>query len=410
LTGRGRRAGADVVVVGGGPAGAAAAAAARAEGLDVELVCARRGLRPAPGESLPPGTDRLLDDIFGASMLSGRQHRASFGNRSAWGTADVEATDFVDNPFGHGWHVDRPALDESLHDRLRTVGVRVRLGARVVGHAWTGDQWRIALHEHAQTSIRARAIVDATGRGARIARSQGARRRRLDRLVAAYWMLSVADAQDGDCTTLVEAVPDGWWYTTPVPGHRRVVAFLTDSDLMPPRAARTARDWHERLAQARHIRDRLASNGCRLHSRPPMLDAGVAHLDQPAGCGWVAAGDAAVSFDPLSSQGMLTSFVMGQGAGHALAAMLTRGDQQPLIRWGAEYARLLEAHLRLQAAYYALECRWPNAPFWARRRNGSSSSDVTSPPSSNTHDAAKSGGCPAPRFERRADPCERLDL
>ena len=281
MTGRRRRAGADVVVVGGGPAGAAAAAAARAEGLDVELVCAPRGLRPAPGESLPPGTDRLLDDIFGASMLNLQQHRASFGNRSAWGTADVEATDFVDNPFGHGWHVDRPALDESLHDRLRTLGVRVRSGARVAGHAWIDDQWRIALHDHAETAIRARAIVDATGRAARIARSQGARRQRLDRLVAAYWMLSVADAQDGDGTTLVEAVPDGWWYTTPVPGHRRAVAFLTDSDLMPPCAARTARDWHERLAQAPHIRERLEGNGCGLHSRPPMLDAGVAHLTIP---------------------------------------------------------------------------------------------------------------------------------
>jgi hypothetical protein len=81
---------------------------------------------------------------------------------------------------------------------------------------------------------------------------------------------------------------------------------------------------------------------------------------------------------------MLTSFAMGQGAGHAVAAMLTHGEQQPLIRWGAEYARLLEAHLRLQAAYYALECRWPTAPFWARRHNGNSSSDMTSAPSHNT--------------------------
>jgi flavin-dependent dehydrogenase len=171
----------------------------------------------------------------------------------------------------------------------------------------------------------------------------------------------------------VEAVPDGWWYTTPVPGHRRVVAFLSDSDLMPPRAARTARDWHERLARAPHIRDRLASSGYRLHSSAAILDASVAHLDHPAGCGWVAAGDAAVSFDPLSSQGILTALVMGQGAGHAVAAMLTRGDQQPLIRWGAEYARLLEAHLRLRAAYYSLERRWPTAPFWARRRDANSS-------------------------------------
>jgi flavin-dependent dehydrogenase len=190
-------------------------------------------------------------------------------------------------------------------------------------------------------------------------------------LVAAYWTLAVADVQDSECTTLVEAVADGWWYTTPVPGHRRVVAFLTDTDLMPRRAVRTERDWHARLARAPHIRDRLVNSGCRLQSSPAILDASVALLDHPAGRGWVAVGDAAVSFDPLSSQGILTALVMGEGAGHAVAAMLTRGDQQPLIRWGAEYARLLEAHLRLQAAYYAGERRWPTAPFWARRHRGS---------------------------------------
>jgi flavin-dependent dehydrogenase len=188
--------------------------------------------------------------------------------------------------------------------------------------------------------------------------------------VAAFWMLPVADAQDGECTTLVEAVADGWWYTTPVPGHRRVVAFLTDYDLLPPRAARNGKDWHARIARAPHISDQLASSGCRLRSSPPIVDASVALLDHPAGCGWVAAGDAAVSFDPLSSQGILTALVMGQGAGQAVAAMLTRRDQNPLIRWGAEYARLLEAHLRLQAAYYAVERRWPSAPFWARRQRG----------------------------------------
>jgi flavin-dependent dehydrogenase len=378
LTGR-KPATADLVVVGGGPAGSAAAAAASAEGLRVELLCAPRGRRPAPGESLPPGTDGLLHEIFGATMLDHHQHRAFFRNCSVWGEADVEATEFVHNPFGHGWHIDRPALEASLHDRLRTLGVRVRSAARVKRQAWTGEGWRIAVDDHATPVIRASAIVDATGRAARIARSQGARRRRLDRLVAAYWMLAAGDAYQSDSTTLVEAVPEGWWYTTPLPGGQRVAAFLTDADLMPPPPARTARHWQERLEQAPHIEDRLTSSGCALHSDPAILDAAVAHLDHPAGRGWVAAGDAAVSFDPLSSQGMLTSFVMGAGAGHAVAAMLTRGDQQPLIRWGAEYARLLEAHLRLQAAYYALESRWPSAPFWARRRNGSFSAAQPSP-------------------------------
>ena len=197
-----------------------------------------------------------------------------------------------------------------------------------------GDHWWARLADPPGTTVRARAIVDATGRAARIARSQGARRRRLDRLVAAYWMLAARGEPDRDCTTLVEAVAEGWWYTTPVPGARRVVAFLTDSDLLPGRHARTARDWRERVVRAPHISETLAGQGCPLHGNPLIVDAGVAHLEQPAGGAWVAAGDAAVSFDPLSSQGILTALLMGHAAGHAVAAMLTDRDQQPLIRVG----------------------------------------------------------------------------
>ena len=365
--GRSRPALVDLLVVGGGPAGAAAAAAAHVDGLDVELVYRSRGNRPAPGESLPPGTDAVLADIFGAPALSREQHRPSFANRSAWGDAALDTTDFQRNPFGHGWHLDRHALDASLLDRLRAEGVRVRSNSRLIGQAWTVDHWEIAVAAQSQATIRAHAIVDATGRAARVARSQGARRRRLDRLVAAYWRLTANHRSDSDSTTLVEAVADGWWYTTPVPGGRRIAAFLTDSDLLPQGDARTAAHWHERLLHAPHIREALANAGCHLHDGPAIIDASVAHLDQFTGHGWVAAGDAAVSFDPLSSQGILTALQMGHGAGHALAAILTRADRQPLVRWAEEYARLLETHLRLRTACYELERRWPTAPFWARR-------------------------------------------
>ena len=45
-----------------------------------------------------------------------------------------------------------------------------------------------------------------------------------------------------------------------------------------------------------------------------VVAAGTAHLDRPVGDGWLAAGDAAASFDPLSSQGILTAVLMGRDA------------------------------------------------------------------------------------------------
>ena len=354
-----------MLVAGGGPAGAAAAAAARAQGLDVALVSAPvRQLHP--GESLPPGTEPVLNQLFGAAALRWRRHQAAYGNRSAWGGAGLERTDFMLNPLGHGWHVDRRALDASLLHSLRAQGVRVRCATRVAHCSWDRDHWEVTL-DGKRHDVRARAIVDATGRAARIARSQGARRTRLDRLLAAYWLLADSRERGRDATTLVEAVPDGWWYTTPVPGRRRVAAFLTDADLLPPRAARATHHWRERLEQAPSVANALATAGLSLNHGPLITDASVAYLDPLTGPGWAAAGDAAVSLDPLSSQGILTALLMGRDAGHAVAAMLTNADPEPLLRYSQKYATLLETHTRMRAAYYALEQRWPHTPFWTRR-------------------------------------------
>ena len=58
---------------------------------------------------------------------------------------------------------------------------------------------------------------------------------------------------------------------------------------------------------------------------------------------------------------------MGRDAGQAVAAMLTNADPEPLLRYSSQYATLLESHMRMREAYYALERRWPDAPFWTRR-------------------------------------------
>ena len=354
-----------MLVVGGGPAGAAAAAALHLDGLEVELVASAPRWPQPLGESLPPGTEAELDALFGPTGFRREQHRPAFANRSVWGGAGIDTAEFIDNPFGHGWHIDRAAMDTSVLDAVRGQGVAVRTGTRVALPAWKRDHWSVGLG-HGGAEIRARAIVDATGRAATIARARGARRRRLDRLVAVHWLLPSTAESDHDATTLVEAVAPGWWYSTPVP-RGRVLAYMTDADLMPGREARAPSDWRRRIAQAPSLRQTLASSGCALNASARIVDASVAYLDHLSGPGWLATGDAAVSFDPLSSQGILTALVMGRRAGRALAAILTRCDPEPLTRYGTDYASLLDAHLRLRAGYYGLEQRWPEAPFWSRR-------------------------------------------
>lgn len=77
------------------------------------------------------------------------------------------------------------------------------------------------------------------------------------------------------------------------------------------------------------------------------------------GDGWVAVGDAAVSVDPLSSQGLITGVVMA-----AHAARLAGAD---LADWETSYRAVLAEHEETRGWLYAVETRWPNADFWSRR-------------------------------------------
>ena len=232
-------------------------------------------------------------------------------------------------------------------------GVRLRAARRQHGG------WRVVLGNGDE--VAARTLVDATGRAATAARSLGARRERRDRLVALF-ASAPAGAADVDARTLVEAVADGWWYTALVPGRRRVA--VRPDRRRPAGARRPHRGQlrprargHRARAHARRDDRRRAAD------RSPRTSA----LCPPCGEGWLAAGDAALACDPLSSQGITTALYSGLDAGRALDAYLS-GDGDALDRYAQGVAMIAAAYERNRRAAYAAEWRWRERPFWARRR------------------------------------------
>jgi flavin-dependent dehydrogenase len=357
-----RPAAAEVVVAGGGPAGSAAALALARGGRRVLLVDAAPPGRFRIGEGLAPAARRLLRDMGLLERVAADGHLASHGNLSAWGGPGLHATDFVFSPDGPGWQLDRARFDASLREAAREAGAEVRSNARISSAVWDGEAWRISFGDEV---AECRWLVDATGRSAWIARRHGAVRRHDDALVAFYARFRPAGPADQDARTMVESVPDGWWYTARVPSGERVVAFLTDADLAD-RAWLHEEAFARRVAETEHVRELLARHGYSIADRPRGADAGSARLDRFAGEGWLAAGDAAISFDPLSSQGILTALYTGMRAGEALAAHLA-GDAGALASYADRLEQVHASYVRNRLEFYGYEARWADRPFWARR-------------------------------------------
>jgi flavin-dependent dehydrogenase len=91
---------------------------------------------------------------------------------------------------------------------------------------------------------------------------------------------------------------------------------------------------------------------------------GAAHssvLDRCSGPGWIAAGDASISFDPISSQGLLHALFTGLAAAEAADQYLT-GRAGALDIYQGVIDRVKMAYLSHLTACYASQTRWPAAP------------------------------------------------
>jgi flavin-dependent dehydrogenase len=358
---------ADVLVVGGGPAGSVAALNL-APTHCVVLVERSETDRRREGESLPPAAGRLLADMGLFAAFREGPHRACFGHRSSWSTSDITEIDFLRDPDGHGWHIDRSHLDSWLRGVAVERGAHLLRPAEIVGLVRRGDVWAADLQTRdGRVAIEARVLIDASGRRAASARQLGAERLHDDRQVCGWISGRARDASTSAGFSIVEAVEDGWWYTAPVPGGRRILAFHTDADLDAADVARDAKRLRQRATSLLHISALLADCGFAEDGATGFTAAHGAALSHCAGEGWLAIGDAALAFDPLAAQGLFNALYTGL-AGAAAAAAYCGGDIEAFGDYATAVGRIRSRYETNRLLWYDLERRWPDAPFWQRRQ------------------------------------------
>jgi flavin-dependent dehydrogenase len=294
-----------VAVVGSGPAGCAAAIALCRAGRDVVLV--GDGL-DGVGEQLPPAARPLLSRL-GLKRLPGQLD--CVGVRAAWRSVELRDQDFLSHPFGHGWLLDRARFGETLRQAAVAAGALLRVPARLTGLARESTVphgWRLRLSDGEETCDW---LVDATGRRGAVARLLDVKRLRFDRQVALVGWLVTDRADDVDATLTVETTSSGWWYSCRLPEQRRVAGFVTVSGL-------DVHTWESRLRATRHL-GRLVE-GYRVQRAPVVRPADSTILERCFGPGWIAIGDAAVSYDPLASRGLVGALSSGLETGSLVAA------------------------------------------------------------------------------------------
>lgn len=352
---------ADVVIIGAGPAGAVTAINL-APFQRVLLVERRAEVAPRVGESLVPAARRLFADMGVLKSFLQEQHEPWYGNRSVWGRSESEERDFLRDPDGHGWHLDRPRFETWLRALAQERGAALLSPATLDSLQRSNEKWLVRLKTDTNpVEVTARFVIDAGGQSAPLVRKLGMRARVHHNLVCCY-LYGRDHATGARGLTYVEAVRNGWFYTAPIPQGRRILAFHSDADLQTRKRSGVI-EW---LEEAKGLASLLADVRFVPESETYITSARSAVLEPAAGDGWLAVGDAAISFDPLSSQGLFNALFTGLAAAEAVDSHLS-GKELSLTQYQQATRAIFDAYSRKLAATYAAERRWPDAPFWQRR-------------------------------------------
>ena len=344
----------DAVIIGDGPAGSLTAFMLAKAGFNVALYTSRSSsfVDSRPGETLPSAAGHLLNDLGLRHLL--KSQPPSFSNTSAWGGVDLQYNDSIRDPNGHGWHLDRATFDQALLEEARNAGVKMNRGS-VNEIQWTDGAWHLNV---GGAQVSTDWIVDATGRKSQVARMLGATRIIASRTVAITFSAPEAQAE---VHSLIEAAKDGWWYTSAVPRGRRYFSFHTHVEfarrLIRGGTFEILRELRQTNFVSRHV------NPATRELKIGFREAGSARLDQFVGAGWIAVGDAALSMDPLSSQGVFNALYSGRAAGLALIKHFA-GDSLELRRYDSSMNEVWRIYEQRRLHYYGLETRWPESLFW----------------------------------------------
>jgi flavin-dependent dehydrogenase len=345
------------VVAGGGPAGSATALDLSRRGFRVALIEQSAYENFRVGETLPPEIRKLLTEMGVWERFLASAHVESHGIRSAWETPTARHHDFLYNPYGCGWHVERAGFDAMLAGAAADAGAELILSARITAlDKDANGQWIVEIVSGGKKqTLGGRLLVDATGRKGSIARTLGCGVQAVDRLVGAVTVLPRSGAEQW---TLIEAVENGWWYTAPLPGDRTVFAYMTDSDLLKDSS------WGEFLKQAPLTSERASA----IEELPQIhIVSAASVVRQPVtGPNWIATGDAALAFDPLSGLGIYKTIESGLRSSAAIVRCF-EGDSSGMVEYENWTVEGFRSYLSMRQQFYGSVQRWPESPFWQRR-------------------------------------------
>jgi flavin-dependent dehydrogenase len=356
----------DAVVIGAGPAGSTTSALLAEQGHNVLLLERETFPRYHIGESLIPYTWFTLNRLGVVDWLRKSASPKKYSVQFVSITGNVSKPFYFFQTIKHEcaqtWQVWRGEFDQMLLDNAVSKGVKLRQhvavrdvlmeGSRVVGvRADTKNGTK-------GEEIRAKVVVDATGRDSFLSRKFGWKDKDPDLNKIAVWSYfegaKLDQGLDAGATTVAYVPRKGWfWY---IPLHSNIVSvgvvgepsYLYRDTRNPDeifwREARDCRWIHEHISVGTQVEPVRVTGEYSYHSQ------------KIGGDGFCLVGDAFAFLDPLFSTGVFLALKGGEMAADSIHAALVSGrvDAAHFDDYYARQRRAVMSFRQLVRAFYDL--------------------------------------------------------
>ena len=346
----------DVAIIGGGPAGLVAATLLARSGRKVVLLDRLPVKGHKVGESLPASVSMLLQTIE-LEPLNAPPHQSIPGSDSLWAGQRLRQ-DFIMQAQGAGWRLDRRRFEADLLQQARQSGVTLHQALLDVAR-YDNRCWELITDEGQQ--LNTKFVIDASGRRSILARMFSVPRTKYAPLVA-FWAIGHEFSErkhKPTAQTLIESQEAGWWYAAFLPDQKPMAIFHTGAKFAVD-LRRNSACWLGQLKSTKLISERIEADS--FLGRPIYpCEARSIYLQRPYGENWAACGDAALSFDPLSSQGIFNAMASAE---MLVKALLNDSREEALRAYHQRLVNIAEIYQRRRYEFYQRAGRFHQSEFW----------------------------------------------
>ncbi|MFT6282129.1 MAG: flavin-dependent dehydrogenase [Salibacteraceae bacterium] len=367
----------DILIIGGGIAGCIAAIAL-SDYYSVVVIDKESEAKARIGECLAPAARRILKELgLDKEHNASNEHLINIGTKSYWGSGQLQVVDHLNNPDGNGWYLNRKSFESNLRKSAQSRGVECIWPAQFQSSEFVNSKWDttakldVKAPDSITYKINSKFVIDASGRQSHFARKQGVERIHLDKLVSCW---ATMPNYNENRMSIISPIKDGWWYSSPLPGNRLLLALQTDSDLIERGMNKDVSLFKEQIRLNPEMHKFIEGHESELELHG-IVSANSSRLTTVSGNQWVALGDAALSFDPLSSQGMFNAMASAMQLSKVMlhSNVVQNIDEfkteQFHNMYGEQINSIWERYLTHKKTYYSQELRWENSEFWKRRNS-----------------------------------------